>query len=248
MRLVDETSARAAAQTARAFSVVMPVYNEARVLRQSLTRLLEALRGFDRDFDVVVCENGSTDETAQIVEALRQDHPELRVERLPQANYGLALRHAISCCRHELVLLVNADFWDIGFMQEALVRMSRDDLVIGSKTMSGACDERPLMRQVITRAFNQILRWVFRFRGTDTHGLKAFRKEPLMPLIAACVTDRSIFDTELVLRAERAGLRVTELPVSVRELRQPSYWSLIQRGPEAVRNLLRLWRALRRLP
>lgn len=234
-----------ATQAVCAFSVVVPVHNEAKILRQSLTRLLEVLRGLGRDFDVVVCENGSTDETAEVAEALRQDHPELRVERLPQANYGLALRHAIACCKHELVLLVNADFWDVGFIREALVRLEEGaELVVGSKAMRGSRDERPLIRRVITCAFNQMLRWTLGFRGTDTHGVKAFRRAPFLPLVAACVTDHWIFDTELVLRAERAGLRTLELPVSVRELRAPSCWALLRRSPGVIGNLLKLWRAL----
>lgn len=223
------------------FSVVVPVCNEAKIFRRSATQLLETLRGLGSAFDLVVCENGSTDETPAIAEELRRGNPEVRVERLPTPNYGLALRHAISACRHDVVVLVNIDFWSFDFLREALARLEHCDLVIGSKAMRGARDERPLLRRVITRAFNWALRVAFGFKGTDTHGLKAFRRPSVSRIISQCVTDQSIFDTELVLRAEREGLRITEIPVAVRELRQPSYWSVLRRSPEVTENLLRLW-------
>ena len=76
--------------------------------------------------------------------------------------------------------------------------------------------------------------------------LKALRKARLEPIAAQCVTDRSLFDTELVLRAERAALRVVEIPVDVREIRQPGWWSIAGRAPEAVWNLIRLAFELRK--
>ena len=75
---------------------------------------------------------------------------------------------------------------------------------------------------------------------SDTHGVKALRRSSLLAIAEECVTDRSLFDTELVLRAHRAGLRVVEIPVEVHELRQPGYASVFGRTPEAVWNLLRL--------
>lgn len=228
------------------FSVIVPVCNEARIFRHSATQLLETLRRLGTEFDLVVCENGSTDETPGIAEELQRANPEVRVERLPTPNYGLALRHAISTCLHDVVVLVNIDFWSGDFLREALDRLEHCDMVIGSKVMRGARDERPLLRRVITQVFNWALRLSFGFKGSDTHGLKAFRRQPMSEIIAQCITDKSIFDTELVLRAERAGLRIMEIPVAVRELRQPGYWSLLRRSPEVTENLLRLWWVFRR--
>ena len=112
--------------------------------------------------------------------------------------------------------------------------------------MSGAGDHRPAFRKMITRAFNSVLRVCFGFTGTDTHGIKAFRRDALAEVLGQCVTSRSIFDTELVLRAERSGLRIVEVPVEVREIRQPSYWAVVRRLPEVTWNLLRLSVAIRR--
>jgi glycosyltransferase involved in cell wall biosynthesis len=228
-----------------AFSVVVPVYNEAGIVNDAITRMLRALEDIGGDFELLVCENGSTDETAALVARLQQEDSRIRLERLPEPDYGGAMRHGIAACAYDRVVIFNIDFWSTEFARAAVERLAECDLVIGSKVMRGSDDQRPQMRRFLTRAFNGVLRSAFGFRGTDTHGMKALRKQSVDAVLARCVTAQSIFDTELVIRAERAGLRIVEIPVTVREIRQPSYWSVAQRLPEVSWNLLKLARTLR---
>jgi glycosyltransferase involved in cell wall biosynthesis len=223
------------------FSLVVPIYNEAAILADSLTSMVVAFDALGRDYEIFVCENGSTDDTQKLTRQMEALHTPVRADFLPTANYGLALKHGITGCRHDLVILVNIDFWSVDFVRRALPLLAGGaDLVVGSKVMAGSDDQRPWLRRAITRSFNALLRIMFRFPGTDTHGVKALRKGTLADIAAQCVTDRSMFDTELVLRAHRAGLRVVEIPVEIRELRQPSYASVFGRTPEAAWNLLRM--------
>jgi glycosyltransferase AglD len=229
----------------RAFSLVVPVYNEAPILVESLSRMVAAFDAFGSEYEIFICENGSTDDTQSLTRHLERIHSPVRAAYLATPNYGLALKHGIDECRHELVVLVNIDFWSVDFVRRALPLLEREaDLVIGSKVMPGSNDARPLLRRAITRSFNALLHRLFDFRGTDTHGMKALRKSRLGPIAGQCVTDRSLFDTELVIRAERGGLRVVEIPVQVREIRQPDYWSVVRRIPETIVNLFRLIREL----
>lgn len=233
-------------EAAQVFSVIVPVYNEAAIVEDAIVVMTQALASVGSDYEMVVVENGSTDETLAIVERLAARDGRIRVERLPVPDYGEALRHGIAASAADRVVVFNIDFWSLEFVRSALAKLEQCDLVVGSKVVAGAADERPLFRRLITRAFNQALRLAFGFTGTDTHGLKAFRRSALAASLAACVTSRSIFDTELVLRAERAGLRIVEVPVAVREIRQPSYWAVAKRLPEVTWNLLKLARAIRR--
>ena len=232
--------------TATPFSVVVPVYNEARIVDDAITRIMHALEDLGGDFELLVCENGSTDDTPALVSRLQREDPRIRLERLPEPDSGGAMRHGIGACLHDRVVIFNIDFWSIDFARAAVDRLGTCDIVVGSKVMAGSDDRRPRMRRFLTRAFNSMLRSAFGFRGTDTHGMKAIRRSSVDPILARCVTSRSIFDTELVLRAERANLRIVEIPVVVREIRQPSYWSVVRRLPEVSWNLLKLARALRR--
>lgn len=228
-----------------AFSVVVPVYNEARIVDDAVTRMLRALEALGGEFELVICENGSTDNTAALVARLQQEDPRIRLERLPEPDYGGALRHGINACTHDRVVIFNIDFWSAQFARESVAQLEACDVVVGSKVMAGSDDQRPWLRRILTRSFNRMLSAVFGFRGTDTHGMKALRRGALDPVLARCVTSRSILDTELVIRAERAGLRIVEVPVEVREIRQPSYFSVARRLPEVCWNLWKLARALR---
>jgi glycosyltransferase involved in cell wall biosynthesis len=228
------------------FSVVVPVYNEAGIVHAAIARMLVALEDLGGDFELLICENGSTDDTAALVAALQRADPRIRLERLPEPDYGAAMRHGINACRHDRVVIFNIDFWSAEFARQAVTALDHADIVIGSKVMEGSNDGRPWLRRFLTRAFNGMLRGAFGFGGTDTHGMKALRRRAVDPVLARCVTSRSIFDTEVVLRAERAGLRIIEIPVAVREIRQPSYLAVASRLPEVTWNLLKLKRALRR--
>ena len=236
---VPEPAGRALTR-ASPFSVVVPVYNEARLVDDAVTQIMHALETLGGDFEMLVCENGSTDNTALLVDRLRREDLRIRLERLPEPDYGGAMRHGIAACRHDRVVIFNIDFWSVDFTRRALDELDRCDMIVGSKVMDGATDHRPLFRRLITRAFNLMLKWVFGFSGTDTHGMKAFRKSAVSGVLTRCVTARSIFDTELVLRAERAGLRIVEIPVEVREIRQPGYLSVARRLPEVTWNMLKL--------
>jgi len=90
-----------------------------------------------------------------------------------------------------------------------------------------------------------MLRVGFGLKVTDTHGMKALVREPLLPVVAQCRYGRDLFDTELILRAERAGLVVAEIPVDVEELR-PARTSVIRRIPRTLSGLTQLWFSLRK--
>jgi len=91
---------------------------------------------------------------------------------------------------------------------------------------------------------NGMLRVALGFRGTDTHGLKAFRREVVAPVAGRCIVDKDLFASELVIRAEREGVRIREIPIRVKEMREPSV-HLFNRVPNVLRNLAKLVIAIR---
>jgi hypothetical protein len=124
--------------------------------------------------------------------------------------------------------------------------MERDesDLVIGSKTLAGASDERGAYRHAATMFFNGLLRVTLGFKGSDTHGIKAFRRVALLDVVRACLVDKDVFASELVIRAERSGVRIKEIPVRILEKRPPSI-NLLKRVPNVMKNVVKLFVAIR---
>ena len=226
-------------------SVVVPVYNEAAILASSVGDLCAGLDRLGVDYEVILAENGSRDGTPTLAAALAAARPRVRVLTCPAPNYGLALRRGLLAARGELAICEEIDLCDLDFHARALalLRAGDADLVVGSKAMRGAHDRRPLHRRLATRAYNALLRLTLGFRGTDTHGLKALRRAALLPVLGRCVTDADVFASELVIRAQRAGVRIREIPVELREKRAPSV-HLLRRVPKVLRLLVRLWAAL----
>lgn len=232
--------------TAPEVSIVIPVHNEEALLRPALSELRERLAALPLSYEIVLAENGSSDRTLERAFELEQAWPELRSVTLPSANYGMALRHGLEVARGRYVVCDEIDIGDTDFYARALdlLRSDQADFVVGSKLAGGAKDERPLFRHWASLAYTGMLSLLVGFRGTDTHGLKAFRRERVLPVVRACQVDRDVFASELVIRAERASLRMVEVPTRIREKRPPSI-NLLRRVPAVVTNLAKLTWVLR---
>jgi glycosyltransferase involved in cell wall biosynthesis len=206
----------------------------------------EDLGAPDLQFEIILAENGSRDRTVDLARGLADEMSDVRTFSLGEPNYGKALRQGILMARGELVICDEIDLCDVDFYRRALalLRARGCDMVVGSKAMRGAKDRRPVMRRVATRVINGMLRVSLDFHGTDTHGLKAFRRATLEPIVHQCVIDRDLFTSELVIRAGRADISIIEIPLRVEEKRPPSI-NLVKRVPGVMRGLAKLVRVIR---
>jgi glycosyltransferase involved in cell wall biosynthesis len=222
----------------------MPAHNEEPYLSGAVSEVIDGLRERRIDFEVIVVENGSTDDTAGLAERLDADHAEVRALSRVGADYGLALRAGFLAATGDLVCNFDVDYVDLAFLDTALDLMAPGGdaepvIVVGSKRSPGAGDHRAAGRRAVTAVFSTVLRHGFGLGVSDTHGLKLLRRAPLEPLVARCRFGADIFDTELILRAERAGWEVTEVPVTVNEQRPPRT-SIVRRIPRSLLGLCRL--------
>lgn len=225
-------------------TIVIPVFNEAAILVQVLRPFLIWLQDAGLVCEILLCENGSTDHTLDEARRLQAEYPQVRALHLDEPNYGKALRHGVERARGDYIALLDVDRLDQGFLQTALRAIEGADVVIGSRTMRGAADRRPAIRRGITWIFNRILWLPFGTRLTDTHGNMLLRRATVQPLVRSCRTDRWLFDTELLLRCERMGLRVLELPLAIDEVRKTRY-TLWRQVPTTLADLAKLFWYLR---
>jgi len=228
-------------------SIVIPVYNEEGILRGSVLELREKLRPFGFTYELILCENGSRDRTVEMGKEIEADFPEVRMISIGQPNYGLAMKTGILAARGDFVICDEIDLCDTEFYARALALLERTDtdLVVGSKAMVGSNDQRPWVRRVGTRVYNGLLRAVCNYRGTDTHGLKAFKREVLLETAERCVLDRDVFASEFVIRAHREKKKVVEIPFAVHEKRPPSI-NLLKRVPHVIKSVAKLAMSVRK--
>jgi glycosyltransferase involved in cell wall biosynthesis len=228
-------------------SIVIPVYNEEGILRGSVLELEDKMRRFDWSYELLLCENGSRDRTVEIGRELEAEHPRVRMLSVGAPNYGLAMKQGILEARGTYVICDEIDLIDTEFYARAMALLERSDteLIVGSKAMVGSNDERPLFRRAATRVYNGLLREVCHYPGTDTHGLKAFRREALLETARRCVLDRDVFASEFVIRAHRERKKVMEIPFAVREKRPPSI-RLLKRVPHVMKSVAKLAISVRR--
>ncbi|MCA9538005.1 MAG: glycosyltransferase family 2 protein [Myxococcales bacterium] len=226
-------------------SIVIPVYNEEGIISAALADLREKLADVDFTYEILVAENGSKDATVAIAEDFASRHPEVRVFSVGEPNYGKALREGILQARGRYVICDEIDLCDVDFYRVAIAKLREGyELVVGSKRAPGARDRRPMYRRVATQVLNGMLRVAVGFEGTDTHGLKAFRRDALLDIVRACVVDKDMFASEFVVRTHRARRRWTEVPIDLIEKRPPSV-HLFRRVPNVLRNMVRLTTIIR---
>jgi glycosyltransferase involved in cell wall biosynthesis len=227
-------------------SIVIPVFNEEGILHSAVVDLRERLKPSDLHYEIILAENGSSDRTVAIAEELVNKYPEVRVLSVGTPDYGKALRRGILEARGTYVVCDEIDLCDTDFHHRAIDLLDHDaaEMVIGSKLIGGAQDERPFVRHAASILYTGLLRSLLGFKGTDTHGLKAFRRDRVLPIVQACLVDKDVFSSELVIRAHRANIRVVEIPIRVMEKRPPSI-NLFKRVPNVMKSLARLTWSIR---
>ena len=229
-------------------SVIIPAYNEAGRFGPHIPGILDYLRAHYPAFELLVVDDGSADQTAAVVRAAFAAEPRARViSYQPNRGKGYAIRTGVLASRGDCVIFLDADLsTPVDEIPRALAELQSADIVVGSRRLPGS-DIRvrqPLYRRLATFLFDTIKHlMVGLWHISDTQcGFKAFRGEAARQLFALGQVDRFMFDVEILYLAERAQLRLKEIPVRWADAAgsKVKFW-------EGVVNMIRdLWR-IRRL-
>jgi glycosyltransferase involved in cell wall biosynthesis len=227
----------------KSFTIVVPVYNEAGFIPEALPKLIAAVEEVGAPYTIRIVENGSSDGTAEVARQVAGD-AHVVVESLTEADYGAAMRRGFLSAEGDWVVNFDIDYFSGPFLNQVLSQPDEVDVVIGSKRDPLSEDRRPLIRRVATSVFNLLLTVILGSKVSDTHGMKGFRSRLVTDVAPRVVSTQDLFDTELVVRAERAGYSIVEVPVVVEEMRHAKS-SLIRRAPRTIAGLIRIRRLLR---
>ena len=221
------------------FSVVIPVFNEEEIFLDSANKIYVICKEMNKPFEIIFSENGSTDNTVNLIQTFINDNDNCYMIRNEIANYGLALKNGFENAKNELIISFDIDYFSQQFLQQSLNLNQEFVALVASKRMSESEDKRTIVRKLATSTFVFILKILFRTSLSDTHGMKAIRRNNVQKEINNVISSQDIFDTELLIRIEKSGFKIQEVPTKVNEIR-PSVSVIFKRIPRTLKSLIKL--------
>jgi glycosyltransferase involved in cell wall biosynthesis len=232
--------------TRQLVEIVVPVHDEETVLEPNIRLLLDYLRAeYPYRFSIVIADNASTDGTAAIGARLAAAEPEVAFLRLDRKGRGLALRTAWVASNADVVSYMDVDLSTnlTSFLPLVAPLLSgHSEVAIGTRLAHSSHVRRRVKREVLSRGYNLLVHLGFRAGFSDAQcGFKALRRDAAELLLPLVQDEGWFFDTELLLLAERNGMRIHEVPVDWIE----DLDSRVQLVPTIRGDLAGLWRMRR---
>ena len=237
-------------------SLCIPMYNEAKIAADTARTLWEAMAENRRchgwDFEILFADDGSLDDCADRVRAVAADGKgEIRVVGYERnRGKGSAVREAVLASTGDIVLYTDCDLaYGTDVIARAILRYTPDvDAVIGSRRLNGGGYEgyTPL-RKIASVVYFGVLKTVGGFHLSDSQcGFKSFRGDLARKIFAKCETDGFAFDFEVLLLAEKLGVHIAEMPVTIINHRASTV-HVLRDSIRMMRDLLRIKKRVRRV-
>jgi glycosyltransferase involved in cell wall biosynthesis len=198
-------------------SIVLPAYNEAASLRQNVESIEKVASQITSRYQIVVAEDGCTDETAKIASAISKKRPEiLHLHSDHRLGKGGALKKALKASEGRVVVFMDMDLsTELSSLHDVVKLVENGyDAVIGSRYVHGSHASRPPLRSIASRIYNFTVRLLFRDSFLDHQcGFKGFDRQALKEVLEEVNENDFLFDTELILKMKRRKMRIIEIPV-----------------------------------
>ena len=221
------------------FSIVIPIYNEEDILEESLNNIISICERTDIDYEIIISENGSTDNTKNLAIKFEQSNSKIVLIKSDNPNYGEALKSGFLKCNNEIIISFDIDYYSENFLKECICLEEEYAGLIASKRLNNSEDGRRLIRKLATNFFVYLLKFLFKTKLSDTHGMKAIKKSFVNDHINLVSSTQDLFDTELLLRIEKSGEKFKEVPAKINEIR-PSVSLIYKRIPRTLKSLFKL--------
>jgi len=215
-------------------SIIMPAYNEAGHIASSIEETANAFNSFGYSWELIVMDDGSSDDTYEKANALVQKHPQLIARRNPvNMGKGRAIKKALHYVTGDYALFLDADM-DLHPIQFQtlfdIMHLNNADIVIGSKLHPNSVVNYPLQRRIISFVYYLLVRMLFNLPCHDTQtGLKLFKTGVLRNVLPRVLVKKFAFDLEVLVNAHHLGYKIVEAPIILKP--QRSYGRI---GPSAL--------------
>jgi len=210
--------------TKEKISIVMPAYNEAWRISSSIEETAQAFNTFGLPWELIVMDDGSSDDTYEKALTLSEKYPQLIVRRNPvNTGKGRAIKKALHYISGDYTLFLDADM-DLHPVQFQtlfdIMRLDKADVVIGSKLHPNSVVDYPLQRKIISFVYYLLVRILFNLPCHDTQtGLKLFKTEVLRNVLPRVLVKQFAFDLEVLVNAHHLGYKIAEAPIILKPQR-----------------------------
>lgn len=229
-------------------SVVLPAHNEADIIEGAVEAISQALKAYGCTYEIIIAEDGSTDGTDQKAAMLAKKLPFVRhlhgEERLGR---GKALKNSFQQSRGKTLIYMDVDLaTDLKHLGPLIDSVSKEgyQLATGSRMLSESKVKRTWTRGLASKTYNLMVRIILGSKVKDHQcGFKAFQREPLLKLLDEVEANHWFWDTEVIVRAERKGYRVKEIPVEWNSGRETKV-KLVKDSFDMGWKILVLWKHL----
>jgi glycosyltransferase involved in cell wall biosynthesis len=233
-----------AAAVAVSVDVVIPVLNEAHVLEKSMSTLRQYLaNSFPYQWRVVIVDNGSTDGTQAVAQALSARYSDITFHHLRERGRGRALRHAWTQSDADIVCYMDVDLsTELAALPRLVAALVDEgyDMAVGSRLMKASHTVRSFKREVISRAYNLMIKALFLTRFSDAQcGFKGVTRKVVERIVPQIQDQSWFFDTEMLLLGHHQKYRIKDIPVVWIE-DDDSRVKIIRTAWDDIKGLLRL--------
>ena len=199
-------------------SIVFPAYNEASYLDAAVEKTTQALNEFTQSYEIIIAEDGSKDGTAEHAEELAQKYPYVKhIHGEERLGRGKALNNAFRQSDGEVFVYMDLDLaTDLKYLKPLVEAITVEgyDFATGSRMLPESKVERSMRRTISSKSFNFLVRSMLGSKLRDHQcGFKAFKREPALQLIEEVGARHWFWDTEILVRAQKKGYKVKEIPV-----------------------------------
>jgi glycosyltransferase involved in cell wall biosynthesis len=231
-------------------SIIFPAYNEVDYLETAIEKTTQTLNQFTHSYEIIIAEDGSLDGTAEKAEELSQKYTYVKhIHGEKRLGRGTALNNAFKQSSGEVFVYMDLDLaTELKHLQPLIEAITVEgyDFSTGSRMLPESKVERTLRRSISSKTYNFLVRRMLGSKLKDHQcGFKAFKREPTLQLIDHVAAHHWFWDTEILVRAQRNGNKIKEIPVEWKSGRKTKV-NLFKDSYNMGKQVIKLWWQLKK--
>lgn len=204
-------------------SLVIPVKDEEKIIEEHIGLVMEYLNQHSISAEIIIVENGSSDNTYAIAKTLAEQHKNILLLQLPDAMFGQAIKTGCLAAKHDIVIMSVDLTMGLDFISFAAELLKKYDIVNGSRFCKGASTNRKNFRRIASGIYHPLARFLFNVNFSDFDGNKALRNSVAKKLVDKTKSKHNFFFTELLVIAHNSNLSIIETPLDHVENRKSRF-------------------------